>query len=701
MLEGASVESLPPFLALNQAAVWSPDEVVPDALLDAIAARTPQLDESLSLDGCPFLGLNAFKSSDARLFFGRRDETLDALACIGDQRQRSPETINTRAGAGYHRWLQIEGNSGAGKSSLVSAGMLPMIEQGALWARTGFERWQVLGPMMPGGSPLVKLAEVIEHGVIEDAQRRDSLSRLRRLETDERALAFALRDFRQQDNAFLLVVDQFEELFTFTEDAARKQFDALLAHALQDPDCPLFLISTIRADFLDRFEQLPRLQSIYNSHCKRYFLPLISEHGLREVIEQPARLAGLDVLEVTAVILEDARDEIGALPLVESTLYTLWLNREGNRLSAEYYRKANGIAGMLSAQADALLEQINGSLPRGRRAALEVLLRLTRINDQGAHSRQRILREEAVFIAGGERDSAGERVVQLLSGERQQHSVSDPRDGAVRLVTSHQEDGRLYVDLIHETLIRARGKDALGKPQPYWPTLYNYIDKNRNREIHRQQLRFQTARWQQSGVLGSPWHLAGWRDLLLYRHLRYRADSAEGRYLVISRRAAVTQAILLIVLLGFLSESYYWTWKNQLHISSMITLQRFRLGYAPIPELVPIPPGSFQMGEADVEFRERRREVDKGHYLFGGPQRMVSIGEPFMLGKTEVTYDQYDYFVWSQGRRTQDQPKFPITAAGGRGRRPVANVSWLDATAYAEWLSGEQIGQTCRLPTEA
>ena len=46
-------------------------------------------------------------------------------------------------GANYYRWLQIEGNSGAGKSSLVHAGMLPMIEQGALWARTGFDHWTI------------------------------------------------------------------------------------------------------------------------------------------------------------------------------------------------------------------------------------------------------------------------------------------------------------------------------------------------------------------------------------------------------------------------------------------------------------------------------------------------------------------------------------------------------------------------------
>jgi hypothetical protein len=168
-----------------------------------------------------------------------------------------------------------------------------------------------------------------------------------------------------------------EELFTFAQDAARKAFDALLACALQDPECPLFLVSTVRADFLDRYEQHPRLQAIYNSACKRCFLPTISEQGLREIIEQPARLAGLDVKEVAALIRADARDEIGALPLVENALFTLWQDREGNRLSAERYRQANGIAGMLSTQADQLLQRIDHTVSMGEHAVLELLLRLT------------------------------------------------------------------------------------------------------------------------------------------------------------------------------------------------------------------------------------------------------------------------------------------------------------------------------------
>ena len=700
LLESGQRESLSPFLALFQTTRWTPAEALPKDLLEAIRTQAVRFDAPLAIEGCPFLGLNAFGRDDARLFFGRRKESLEALACLGDQQQSNPEHLRGGDGGIYHRWLQIEGNSGAGKSSLVQAGMLPMVERGALWARTGFERWSVLGPMMPGMEPLAKLAEVLERGLVPDAAQRDSLQRLKRLEDDVRALSFALRDARQDGGAFLLVVDQFEELLTFADDAARRRFDALLAHALQDPECPLFLINTVRADFLDRFEQLPALQQIYNARCKRYSLPTISEYGLKEIIEEPARLAGLDVSEVTTAMLTDARDEIGALPLVENALYTLWQAREGTRLSGTRYRQSNGIAGMLSAQADAMLERIEHTVPKGRQAALELLLRLTRINDEGRHTRQRISREEAVLLAGGGKHADGERVVQMLSGERRADAPgSHAHTGVLRLITISTEHERQYVDLIHETLLRDRGKDPdTGKRVGYWPTLYDYIEDNRDRDLHRQQLRFQTERWARSRGLTRLWRLA-YLGLGQYSPLRVPPDSAEARFLSSSRWARRALLFLLVSLISYVGESYYWSKKNELPLESVVTLQRFRFfGYAPLPDLVPIPPGALEMGEHDDAFL---KTIDKKYFRnFGVPGTAIEIERGFQLGGSEITYDEYDYYVWHQQRAVSPELKFPITAKGGRGNRPVVNINWREANDYAQWL-GERRGEDCRLPTEA
>ncbi|MER2546412.1 MAG: SUMF1/EgtB/PvdO family nonheme iron enzyme [Candidatus Accumulibacter phosphatis] len=700
-LEDARPETLPPFLVLFQATRWRAAEALPATLLDAIRARAIRLDSPPAIEGCPFVGLNAFTSKDSRLFFGRRKETLEALACLGEQQPADPDRLRA-GGAGFCRWLQIEGNSGAGKSSLVNAGLLPMIEQGALWARTGCERWRILGPMMPGRDPLEKLAEVVEHALIAAGERRDTRARAQRFAQDERArvLALDLRDAREEQTAFLLIVDQFEELFTFADPAARKQFDALLAGALQDPECPLFLISTVRADFLDRFEQLPRLQEIYNSLCKRYFLPTISEHGLREVIEQPARLAGLDVSEVSTAILANALDEIGSLPLVENALYTLWQQRQGNVLSGERYRESNGIAGMLSAQADALLARIDGEVAKGRQSALELLLWLTRINDEGRHTRQRIPRDQAARIAGDGKAAAGERVLRLLSGERRADVAAPTHAGSLRLITIGTEQDQQYVDLIHETLIRARVKDPkTGKAIGYWPTLHDYIEKNRDRDMLRQQLRFQAEQWGRSGSLGRWWNLAGWYDLWRYRRLRIDLLGAEERRFVLwSRWSGAMKLVVLLGVFGSVGEGVWWASRNNLPfdyaVQKPLWFLRSLAGHPLLPEMVDIPPGSFTMGclagRDDVEGATCGKD-DVAH--------QVTLSRPFALGRYELTFREYDYYVWDQQRHGKEV-EYPSDGGWGRADRPVINVSWHDARAYTQWLS-QQTGQAYRLPTEA
>jgi formylglycine-generating enzyme required for sulfatase activity len=103
------------------------------------------------------------------------------------------------------------------------------------------------------------------------------------------------------------------------------------------------------------------------------------------------------------------------------------------------------------------------------------------------------------------------------------------------------------------------------------------------------------------------------------------------------------------------------------------------------PEMVAIPAGSFLMGSPSSE---QGRENDES------PQHRVTISQPFALGKYEVTFDEYDVFARATGKSLPDDKGW------GRGRRPVINVSWEDAQAYAKWLS-QQTGERYRLPSEA
>ena len=702
LLNDARPESLPPFLKLFQSEHWTPSNPLPDDLIQSILAHSSRINSQHILkDRCPYLGLSAFTRNDARLFFGRRQETLEALFCIGDQQQTNPEALSKSGGLVYYRWLQIEGNSGSGKSSLVQAGMLPMIEKGALWARTGYDHWRILGPLMPGKNPLKSLRDALINGLTDvPLERIELTSRIQLKESDELATAIKAYRTAAAPTAYLLVVDQFEELFTFSEESLRRQFANLLANALQDVDCPLFLVSTVRADFLDRFEQLPTsLQTIYNHHCKRYFLPTISVKGLREVIEQPACLAGLDTREVTAAILKDAESEIGALPLVENALSILFQHRNNNRLSGDYYRQQGGIAGMLSDESDKLLARIDQAVPKGRLAALELLLRLTRVNEEGRHARQRITREEAIFVAGNGDDESGKRVIGMLSGQRNINTLNTEHQNVLRLITLNIEHGQHYVDLVHETLIRARSKnESTSKRTGYWPTLFEFIENNHDRDIFRQQLGHESKRWQQSKGLGRLWNLTYW-GLKKYRTLRIPRESIEGRFLFWSKRAQAVLFVALASIAGYTAESVYWIEKHDLSLDMVWTLQRFRFGDPVLPVLTekPVPAGSFNMGEQDAAFIADLGELEKH---FGVPGEPIQITQPFYLGKTEVTFEQYDYYVWQQHRAGNTAVAFPITAKGGRGKRPVVNVSWFETVAYTNWLSA-QMGKQCRLPTEA
>ena len=124
-------DTLPAFLRLFQARPWNGTDSLPATLLDQIRNRTLVANKALAFEGCPFVGLDAFRIDQAQLFFGRQQETLDALACF-----------DTRRGHATVRWLEINGNSGSGKSSLMNAGLLPLVDQGWLWPRTGYAVWQ-------------------------------------------------------------------------------------------------------------------------------------------------------------------------------------------------------------------------------------------------------------------------------------------------------------------------------------------------------------------------------------------------------------------------------------------------------------------------------------------------------------------------------------------------------------------------------
>jgi len=291
----------------------------------------------------------------------------------------------------------------------------------------------------------------------------------------------------------------------------------------------------------------------------------------------------------------------------------------------------------LSHSADHLLD----GLGKGRSAALELLFRLVKVDPEGRrHTRQRMRHAEAIAIAGG-----GERglvLVNRLAGERARDGGRNR--GPLRLITVTEEataangagadadTGKSrWVNLIHETLIRSKGLDARGRPQPYWPTLWNYIEANKDRAARRERLRLQAREWKKRKGLARLFALAGWSGVVAFRGLAGRG-SCEQRYLRWSLGSVSVQAVVLVCVLGAVGESLYWAKAHDLPLEAIGTHWAHKLG-KPLPflELVRIPPGRVPLPHRFLMGSESGSDDEL-------PVHPVTIAEPFYLGATEVTF---------------------------------------------------------------
>ena len=419
---------------------------------------------------CPFPGLEFFDEDRAADFFGREAQITEALAQLSESRPA-------------RRWLQIDGPSGAGKSSFARAGIVPAVRAGRLMV--GPKAW-VATVMRPGYDPITSLAEAL----VKHAKPPLNLSGLdlddvrTKLAGSPTALASLLREGRADGHGVLLVVDQLEETFTLAhaDESGVKQFDALLATALDDREGPLVLVTTIRSDFVARMGELLALEEKLPTQAVRYYLRPMDEPGLRAAIRKPAERAGL-VYEEGLVdrIVADASTSRGALPLVAHVLEALYARRDGFRLTTRAYDLVGGVAGALAMSADAIIDSLEAE---DRARARKLLLRLVKIGRGNEDTRQTATREIALGAAGGHAEA--ERVLARLSGGRVV-GLGGTTSASGRLLVVSGEAGKERVDLVHEALIQR------------WGTLRTWV-KNAREELERRDDVEEAARiWEASG----------------------------------------------------------------------------------------------------------------------------------------------------------------------------------------------------------
>lgn len=391
-------------------------------LRDALSDNTEVVHQTLTLPQTrviqnPYKGLRPFEEADASDFFGREAVVAQLIDRFNEAHPLA-------------RFLAVLGPSGSGKSSLVKAGLIPALRNGAI---TTSEKW-FFASMVPGAQPMHEL----EAALLAVATR--SVHNLpERLRQNPRGLVQVVNEILGESSAeLLLFIDQFEELFTLVPtEEERNHFLEMIMAATKDPSSRLRIVVTLRADFFHKPLLYERFGGLIQARTQ-VVLPL-STAELERTITMPARGAGahVDANLVTALIA-DVKEEPGALPLLQYTLTEVFERREGNTMTMGAYRELGGVAGALARRAEEVFNQLS---PDEKNTARQMFLRLVTLGEGTEDVRRRALRSELLSIA---RDN--ERLEYILNVFGRFRLLSFDHEPVTREPT---------VEIAHEALIRA------------------------------------------------------------------------------------------------------------------------------------------------------------------------------------------------------------------------------------------------------
>ncbi|MEM9246915.1 MAG: peptidase C14, partial [Cyanobacteria bacterium P01_F01_bin.153] len=354
-------------------------------------------------------------------------------------------------------FIALVGASGSGKSSVLRAGLLYQFGLGRL---PGSSQWQIL-VMRPEDRPFDNLVAA----VLPADRPRDGAR-----ETLVREGAAALARWVEEDSSprVVLVIDQFEEVFTLCEDVAeREQFFACLMGALAETE-RLTVAIAMRSDFVGKC-----LERGHSGLAQRVqggmvsVLPMEPDE-LEAAIRKPAEQVGLTVEDALVTkILDEIQEAPGSLPLLQYTLKALWQRRRGDRLELAAYEELGGIEGTLDRRATALYEDFNASQ---RRTVRHIFQQLTQLGEGTEDTRRRVFLDS--LIAKPLHPAAQVKtVVETLANKEN------------RLLVTSDDDQRAIVDVAHEALIR------------HWKLLTQWMEENRDLLRQRRRIEGSAGIW--------------------------------------------------------------------------------------------------------------------------------------------------------------------------------------------------------------
>ncbi len=423
----------------------------------------------------PFRGLKPFEFEHHAIFFGRDQAKRYLLKKLAKQVERGIA------------FVMVQAMSGSGKSSLVKAGLLPQLTTPRVIGDVACIRWCLLRPSDGDGNPLRALARAIHQpNTLGDALAAYDVGEeyiIKTFTTDpallKPSLQIALGKIAEEEYRadvetirLVIVVDQFEELFSDRriprelKESFVKALDVLARSGM------VWVIGTMRSDFLHETEAYPELQALMEGDGQFHLFPPRPEET-EQMIQEPARLAGLafevrDHTSLDEVLLRDTTQQQGALPLLEFTLDALYERRDSNLLTFDAYEKIGGIAGAVADRA----EKVFLGLPPNAQKALSSVFRALVTIDPSANEKASARRADWAQLASVPENKA------FVEAFIQAHLLVSDK-------ASVEEKQVVWV--AHEALLRN------------WPRVAEWVESNIEDLRVRGRLSEATALWEKEG----------------------------------------------------------------------------------------------------------------------------------------------------------------------------------------------------------
>lgn len=422
---------------------------------------------------CPYMGLKAFTEENAEYFYGR-----DALI------QKLLLQVN------HSSTIAVVGASGSGKSSVVQAGLISQLRQGK--QVPGSEQWWI-GCLRPGQKPIQTLARTLVDGGTEKEKAQQQLQAEGLLYQGVEGFVQWLRS--RSEPVVMLVIDQFEEIFTLAGVTDRINFLKLILGAIKFAGDRFKLILTVRADFVATCLEIPELAQILQQSSV-LVPPYLTEEDYRSAVVKPAEQVGLKIESgLVELLLQDLDRSAGDLPLLQFVLQQLWENRQAGKLTLSAYQQLGGMKGALEKRAQEVYENLD---TEAQACARWIFLNLTQLGEGTEDTRRRINKSDLVVARYPAPLVA--RTLQALmaaklivvnldqgihSGSGQSRSGDTPANDDELLLEAMKQEAT--IEVVHEILIR------------HWSTLRWWLEENRARLRSQRQIEQAALLWTQKG----------------------------------------------------------------------------------------------------------------------------------------------------------------------------------------------------------